>query len=60
MLGRKWKPKYMTPSKETASGDAVRQGPEVKPANKQLVSKAGAKKKKKLKAEANVLSTKSE
>ena len=50
----------MTPSKETASGDAVRQGPEVKPANKQLVSKAGAKKKKKLKAEANVLSTKSE
>ena len=59
MLGRKWKPKYMTPSKEIPSGDAVRQGPEVKPANKQLVSKVGVKKKK-LKAEANVLSTKSE
>jgi len=59
MLGRKWKPKYMTPSKEIPSGDAVRQGSEVKPANKQLVSKAGAKKKK-LKAETNILSTKSE
>ena len=49
----------MTPSKEIPSGDAVRQGPEVKPASKQLVSKVGVKKKK-LKAEANVLSTKSE
>ena len=49
----------MTPSKEIPSGDAVRQGSEVKPANKQLVSKAGAKKKK-LKAETNILSTKSE
>jgi len=58
MLGRKWKPKYMTPSKVIPSGNAVRQEPEVKPTNKQLLSKVSVKKKRK--AESNILSTKSE
>jgi len=59
MLGRKWKPRYMTPSQAIPPGNAVRHEPEVKPANKQLSSKVGVRKKK-LKGETNVLSTKSE
>lgn len=57
MLGRKWKPKYLTSSKPVPSLDTARQEPKVMLAGKGPSSTVGAKKKSKAKTQ--VLSTKS-